>query len=274
MKNVKKFILELYRILRLPEMLILPGNLAFFLFMSLVPIINLIGLIASSFSLSTGVLVEFISSNLPSGVVDILIPFIDGSNLTTANIIFVVIGFYVASNGPDSLITASNILYKLDNDVYIFRRTKALFMTFWLVLLIVFVLVFLGFGNLILSWLLNLNVLGGFISKNYEIITILKYLIAFLFIFFLIKILYTLAPNKNIKSKYMNKGAFFSTISIMLVTAIYSFYVTNIAHYDVMYGSLANLTILVFFLYLISYILVLGIAINYNYNSKILEEKE
>lgn len=51
----------------------------------------------------------------------------------------------------------------------------------------------------------------------------------------------------------------------MFVTSLYSFYVANIAHYDIMYGSLANLAVLIFLIYLISYILVIGIAINHNY---------
>ena len=32
MKRIKRFLIELWNLLRLPEMLILPGNLAFFLF--------------------------------------------------------------------------------------------------------------------------------------------------------------------------------------------------------------------------------------------------
>ena len=245
-------------------MLILPGNLAFFLFLSLIPVITLIGIIASTFSLSTDTLINFVNQNLPGGVIDVLLPFIDGSHVNATNILFILAGFGIASNGPDSLITAANILYKVENNDYITRRIKALFMTFILVLLIIFILVFLAFGNVILDWLSNFEFLKTFILNNYTIITVLKYLIAFIFILFLIKILYTLAPNKKIKSKYVNKGAIFSTIMIMLVTVIYSFYVTNFAHYDIMYGSLASLAILLFLIYLIAYILVLGIAINYD----------
>lgn len=262
MKKVKKFIIELYHILNLPEMLILPGNLAFFLFLSLIPIITLIGLLASWFSLSTGSLIELVTVNLPAGVSDILLPFIDGTNINAGNILFILVCFFLASNGTDSLIKASNLLYKVPNQNYIFRRVKALFMTFWLMLLIVVILLVLAFGNVILAWLLKFEVLGNFIMSNYLIITILKYLITFVFAFIIIKILYTMAPDVKMKSKYTNRGALFSTVVIILVTAIYSFYVSNIVDYNIMYGSLANLAILMFLIYLISYIIVLGIAIN------------
>lgn len=51
-QRVKNILTKLYNIIRKPEMLILPGNLAFFLVLSVFPIIILIGLIASTFSLS------------------------------------------------------------------------------------------------------------------------------------------------------------------------------------------------------------------------------
>lgn len=265
MKRIKKYIVELWNLLRLPEMLILPGNLAFFLLLSLFPIITFIGLIASTFSLPVDSVIAGANQVLPSGVVDILIPFLSNNSFNTGNIIFVIVGFYLASNGPDSIITASNILYQTDHKSYLFRRIKALFMTFWLILLVIIILVFLAFGSFILTKILNFGALGEFIQTHYVIITFWKLLIAFFTIFITIKIIYTMAPDKKFKSKYVNKGALFTTVMIILVTTIYSFYVTHIAHYDVIYGSVANIAILIMLVYIISYIIVLGIAINHNY---------
>ena len=61
-----------------------------------------------------------------------------------------------------------------------------------------------------------------------------------------------MAPDQKIKSKYVNYGALFATLSILLLTGGYSFYVTNIANYDVIYGSLANIAILMLLVYFIS----------------------
>lgn len=263
MKRIKRYLLKMWNLLRQPEMLILPGNLAFFILLSLFPIITIFGLVASSLSLSVDGVINSLNGVLPSGVVDIFIPFINGS-LNTTNIIIIFVGLYLASNGPDSIITASNILYQSENKNYLFRRIKALFMTFWLILLFIIILVFLAFGSFILKKILSFGALGEFISNNYMIITFWKLFLAFFFMFIVIKIIYTMAPDKRFKSKYVNKGALFSTLAIMIVTAIYSFYVTNIAHYDVFYGSVANIAILMLLIYIISYIIVLGIAINSN----------
>lgn len=262
MKKITKFLKDLWKVLRLPEMLILPGNLAFFLILSLVPIITLFSVIASGLSLSTSSIVSFVGNVIPNQIMEILVT---SSDFKISNIILILIGFFLASNGPDSLITASNILYRNNNKNYIYRRIKALFMTFWLLLLFIFALLFLAFGSFILTKLLAFGVLGDFIKNHYIIITIVKYLIGFIMLFMTIKILYTMAPDVKIKSKYVNKGTIFSTIMIILVTSFYSFYVNNIANYNVLYGSLSNIAILMLLVYIISYIIVLGIAINHNY---------
>ncbi len=265
MKKIKKFLIDLWHVLRLPEMLILPGNLAFFLILSLAPLISLFGLVASSLSLSISSITNYVSNFLPKEVIEILLPFIDGSGINITNIVLVIMGFFVASNGPDSIIIASNFLYKTENKNYIYRRVKAIFITFWLLLLFIFVLIVLAFGSFILNKLLSFGILGEFISNNYIIIVLIKTIIAFIMIFITIKVIYTIAPDKKIKSKYVNYGALFATFAIIIVTTFYSIYVNNVAHYDVIYGGLANIAILMLLIYIISYIIVLGIAINHNY---------
>lgn len=265
MKRLKEAIKEIWHVIRQTEMLILPGNLAFYLIMSIIPIVSLLGIVASLFSLSTDSIINFTSEILSPGVADILVPFIDGSSLNFNNIIVTLIGFYVASNGPDSMIIASNFLYKLENSSYLYRRTKALFMTFWLLLLFIFVLVVLAFGNVILNWLSGFEIIGVFIQNSWGLLMVLKFILAFCFIFVLIKILYTIAPDTKVKSKYVNRGTFIATLGIILATYIYSFYATNIADYTRLYGSLSNIIILMFLIYIISYILVLGMAINHNH---------
>ena len=264
MNKIKKYFYQLWNVMRLPEMLILPGNIAFCLILSLIPIISLIGIIVANTSLSTTGILNYFSNILPMEVVNIFSDVLGNHDLNTASIIFFIVGFYAASDGPDSLITASSILYKTDNNSYIFRRVKALFMTFFIILLFIFILIILAFGSFILTKVLNFGVLGRFITNHYTIITVLKFALAFIFIFITIKIIYTMSCSK-VKSKYVNRGTLFATIGIILVTTIYSFYVTNIAHYDVLYGSLSSIAILMFLVYLISYILVLGMAINHQY---------
>ena len=48
----------------------------------------------------------------------------------------------------------------------------------------------------------------------------------------------------------------------LTITSIFSYYINNVARYDLVYGNLANLAILLFWFYIMAYIFVIGICIN------------
>lgn len=201
---------------------------------------------------------------MPSGVEEILLSVFSGVDASKVSLWFIILGFVLASNGAHAIILSSNTLYKVPNKSYLTRRVKALFLTIILMSLFLFILVVLAFGNIILEFILELKVFSSISKMVYNFFIILKWPIAIVIIFYLIKVLYTMSPDRRIPSKYVNKGALFSTVGLILSTAIYSYYANNIANYSYMYGNLANVIVLMILVYVISYILVLGIAINAN----------
>ena len=249
----------------------LPGNLAFFLVLSIFPILTLIGVIASSFSINVDALVNIIDKALPNNVALILADFIQGKGFDKNIGIFMVIGFFLASNGASAIILASNNLYGFPNSDYIKRRIKAMFIIVLMLLLFIFMLGFLAFGNHIVELVLQLikdNNLANLISSLFNI---LKWPFSIFIIFFNVKLIYTIAPDWKILSKHTTKGAIFTTIGWMIAVEIYSYWVSNFSNYDIFYGSLSNIVVLMLLTYIISYILVIGIAINvrsYEYKIK------
>ena len=76
-------------------------------------------------------------------------------------------------------------------------------------------------------------------------------------------------------SKYTTRGALFATISIMIITFIYSHFLLQFNNYNIFYGSLSNIAIMMMWVYFVSYVIVIGIAINVNdYNNKELSNNE
>ncbi len=270
-KHIKNF----YEILMIPEIRILPGSLAYFLVMSIVPIITLVAALCAKISLSTADLTNFFTSILPTGVEEILLSIFAGVDSNEISLWFIILGFILASNGAHAIILASNMLYKTPNSSYLSRRVKALFLTIILMSLFLFILLVLAFGNIILKFILELEIFSSISNSVYHSFVVLKWPIAIIIIFFLIKVLYTMAPDKRIPSKYVNKGTMFATVGLILSTAIYSYYANNIANYSIMYGNLANVIVLMILVYVISYILVIGIAMNANiYHLDIMNKKE
>ena len=87
---------------------------------------------------------------------------------------------------------------------------------------------------------------------------------SWLIIFLFIKTIYTMAPDKKFSSRHVTGGAIFTTISWIAITSLYSFYINNYANYSAFYGSLANIVILMIWVYLLSYAFVIGMAMNYH----------
>lgn len=259
-----KYIKNFYDIILIPEIRVLPGSLAYFLVMSIIPVVTLLAAICAKISISTDDLTNFFGTILPLGVEEILLSIFAGVDSSKISLWFIILGFLLASNGAHAIILAANTLYKIPNKNYLTRRIKALFLTIILMSLFLFILIVLAFGNIIVGFILNLKVFSSLSDVVYQSFVILKWPIAVIIIFCLIKVLYTIAPDKKIPSKYVNKGALFSTVGLILSTAIYSYYANNIANYSYMYGNLANVIVLMILVYVISYILVLGIAINAN----------
>ncbi len=264
MEQVKKWLHSLFQIIQVPEMKILPGHIAFFLVLSIIPIITLIGFIASFFSISIESLVQVATNIVPEEIMNLLMPFITGKGMDMNISVFMVIGFVLASNGPHAIIVACDTLYNEKDKSYLHTRVKAFVLTILLMLLFFFCLVVLAFGNSILNMILQMDVLSHIHTQLYWAFLFIKYPFAFILIYWMIKMLYTMAPSKKIPSKSVTKGALFTTIMWLIVTSIFSFYISHFGSYDIFYGGLSSIIVMMIWVYILSYVLVIGIAINRN----------
>lgn len=269
MKRISHILKKLYEIIKQPMLRILPGQLAYFLILSIFPILILMGVIASMFSLSIDSILDMMQKALPPEVVDLLGQYVQGKGFDSNVGIFMIMGFLIASNGAHSIVLASNTLYEFPHADYIKRRIKSIFIIFLLIFIFIFSLIVLAFGNNIVKLIFDILNMPKVASTVYLIFKYLKWPITMFIIFFSIKIIYTIAPDNKILSKDTTKGALFTTFGWAIATAIYSYYVSHFTNYDIFYGSLSNIVIMMIWIYVISYILVIGIAINVqDYKSK------
>lgn len=263
MDIIKEYLKKLIKLINRDEMKILPGHLAFFLVLSLIPTITLVGVVCNIFGISSIDIINFFSSIIPKGVIEVIEPFIE-SQSKGSMVIYLIIGFMLVSNGAFAIILTSNTLYEIKDSNYLKGRIKALFLTILLMFLFVFILLVLAFGNIIVKFVLSFKIFTNISNVIYHIFVYLKWPIAFLIVYIILKLIYTITPDKNISSKTVTKGSIFTTVGWLIVTAIYSYYANNMAHYDLFYGSLSNIIILMMWIYIVAYIFVIGIAINVN----------
>ncbi len=264
MKTLKKELSKLRKVIKNPAIHVLPGQIAFFLVLSIFPILILIGFLASFFSLSITSIVEAMSSGLPEGASEVLIPLLEGKGFDTNVGISMLTGFIIASNGAHSIILASNTLYGFPNAEGLKRRIKSILITGLLIALFIFTLIVLAFGDIILKAILSSINSASFVNILYHLVLYARWPIAMFIMYFNVKLIYTMAPDWKILSKYTTRGAIFTTIGWVIATAIYAYYANHFSNYDLFYRGLSNIVIMMIWIYALSYILVIGIAINVN----------
>ena len=155
-----------------------------------------------------------------------------------------------------------NEIYKVTPKNYFSRRLKAIVMIFILMGLFLFLLAVPVFGSTISEIILNVTGDTKLILLTENILSILKYPLILIILFINIKLMYVIAPDEEIPSKTTNKGALFTTVLWVIATEIFAFYVGKFASYDLFYGSVSNILVLLLWVYLLSYIFVFGMVIN------------
>ena len=262
MKQAREFFKTVISIVKRPEMRILPGQLAFFLVISLIPLLALVGAIASNFGLSIATLKTMLEGSVPDAVINMLIPNSTAQGLNFNIIVFFVAAFVLASNGAYSMINTSNEIYKIEGVGEIKRRIKAIIMTMILVSLFLFLLLVPAFGDTLLETL-KTSVVDRRLYHSIEVIYHLcKYPLSLVLLYFNIKLLYTLAPDTNIPSNSTIIGALFTTFMWLLSSKIYAFYIKFFSTYDLFYGSVSNILVLLLWVYILAYIFTLGLCFN------------
>jgi len=247
----------IYNIKR-PEMRILPGQLAFFFFITLIPLLTLLASLISKLNLPYSSISDLLNEYFPNGTANLLEVITTDSNFNFNIFVFYFSALVLSSNGTHSIIIASNQIYKIKDSTYIKRRLKALLLMIVVFLLLLFILVVPVLGDMIMNFIEQVS-----IKKTVMFLyKFLKYPLSFGFIYFLIKTIYITAPDKEIKSNNVTYGALFTTISWIVLTQGYSIYVENFTNYTTFYGSIASILILMLWLYFLAYLFVLGMALN------------
>lgn len=262
MNKIKKYIKKIIKILSLKELSILPAYLAYSLVLAIVPIITIIVVILGAFNISIDTVIVLINDLLPNYASDVIVGAISGESFDWSVGVLNLATFVIAANGMFAIVNASNNLYMLDNKSQIKDRFRAFLILLIMILLLIFMIIVPLLGDKIVV------LISGFVkSKNIiELIVMiysaLKWPITLLLIFFAIKVIYMVAPSVRVKSDETTLGAFVTTMGWALFTAIFGYYINFFGRYDIIYGGLASIIILLIWFYVLSFILILGIVIN------------
>ena len=269
---MKDKINNIYRLLIGKELGILPGNLAYSFFLALIPILSLLFYFLTSFNLPMSYLQTFLNDTFPESIVKLIKPVLT-SDVSIESILTIWLSIVVMINGCNAIIIASNTIYNFENANIIKRLIKSMVLSIILIVLVAFMMIVPLFGSSIINLIGHFT---SFIENNREAIdsiyTIIQIPVSLLIMFYIFKLIYYIAPDEKVPSKYLNKGSLVTTIGWLVVTVLYSYYLNNIARFDLVYGNLANIVVLLFWFYILAYIFVIGLYINRNISEKGIEK--
>jgi len=171
------------------------------------------------------------------------------------------LAIYFTSNGFSVMIKAFN------NSKVKFKKRKwwsVKITAFAFVFLIIFGIVLLVFIVLLERKLLNYWAEHSeFIATNLTLIfTLGTALLVAVLLYFALATIYYFGPSDRKGFKFLSAGATSATILIILISKLYSFYIQKFATYNELYGSLGIIMMLLLWIYLISFVLLLGFELN------------
>lgn len=262
MDNIKKYIKNIIRILSLKELRILPAYLAYSFVLASIPLFTLIVIIAGGFSISINTVIGMLNDILPSYISSTITNVISGKNYDLYIGFLNLVTFFLAVKGTYSIITVSNSLYKIEKSSPVRDMFKSTLILIIIICMLLFLIVVPMLGGKILGLLGKYDSIENIISDLVIIYKAIRWPLTFLIIFFSIKLIYVIAPSVKVKGSDTTIGAFVTTIGWILFTLIFGYYIKYFSKYDIIYGGLSSLTILLIWIYALSFILVLGIVIN------------
>ena len=130
--------------------------------------------------------------------------------------------------------------------------------------------ILLVFGKFLGDFIFNLI---GLDSIFIYIWNVLRYIVGIFTIIIIMINLYKYTPNKNLKIKDVIPGSIISTLVWLSISFFYSYYANNFSNYEVIYGSLGGVIILITWLYLSSWSILIGLEVNVQLYFKKIEGK-
>lgn len=268
----KRFIHYLYISIKRPEMEVLPGNLAFFFMMMIIPFLTIIGAVITNIDVGKKTVYDALFANFPDNVASLIVSISGDGSSAIGFWSLLIASLLLASNGTYSMIVTSNSIYGIKNSSYIKNKIKSIILMIALVILFTILLIIPVINSKVLNFIGTLTHTNVATNIYFTLYKALKYPVTFLLVFIFVKLLYKFSPSKGVK-KRTSYGAVFASIIMVIVTWGYSFYMEYFNTYENFFGGISSLLFLMLYLYLISYVFVLGMNLNYA-REKIMNESK
>lgn len=234
---------------------------AFFLFLSLVPLLMALCAILPFTTLTAENLITAVMRVLPNAIDDFVVKVVyDVYSKSTGTItIFAIVAIWSAAKAMLALIRGLNEVNDIEERRnYLLLRLVACFYTIIILIAIILAVFVMVFGNVIVGVALKdfpqLQVIV-------QLIMHFRFIFSWLILTLIFAVIYSFVPAVKLKYKKQLPGAVFSAVVWSIASYIFAVYVESFNGFGT-YGSLTTVVILMFYFYMMMYILLIGAHIN------------
>lgn len=232
---------------------------AYFIIISAIPFVLFLVALFNQLHLSQTELFDEILSLIPENVTEAIAPYLSSTvNNTSIFSISVVTFIWSASSGMVAIIKGFDTIYDVEETRnFIHLRLVAIVYILLMALVLIITAVTLVFGSTLYEFLLARSTpLIAALLLNF------KSLFGFIMLIIFFCLIFNVIPRK--KAKFINNflGAVFSAGGWVLFSFFFSIFVDNFSNFSVVYGSLATLIVMMFWLFFCMYIMFLGAEVS------------
>ena len=175
------------------------------------------------------------------------------------------LGFFMAlifsTNGLASMMSAFDAtIHSIYRRSWISQRLAAIVLLFILTVLLTVAIGLLTGGQAVINYLDTHNILRD--SFTVYLLTFGKWVITLALFFFAYSFLYYMAPAKKTKWRFISAGGTLATILSLITITGFTYYINNFSRYNILYGSIGTLLIILLLMYVMSLILLIGFELN------------
>ncbi len=169
--------------------------------------------------------------------------------------------FYFSTNGIVSIISAFNgTIHAIETRSWINQHLVALLLAVILIILITVSIAMITFSQTLINSLVAKGILR--MDLTYYLIIIGRWIVICALFFFSYAFLFTFAPARRTKFKFISAGGTLTTILTVITTLVFSFYINNFGKYNTLYGSIGTLVVVMMSIYFNALMLLIGFELN------------
>lgn len=270
LKKIYEFVRGIFRKASQDSLPAYAAQAAFFVVLSFFPFVMLLIMITSKITFATTNIISYIIDVVPKQLNSYVLFIADDivySNSNSFTIITIIISLWSSAKVIQTLTYGLNKIYGINKkNNYLVTRLVSTIYTLIFVLICLSIMIIHIFGTAILKHI------AGFILPTQNIGIIIagaKNIFLFVILCILLLLIYYQLPDRKSCITHEISGAFAASLSWMLMTKGFTFYIKHIASASYMYGGLTSIILVFIWLYIGMQIVLYGAMINYYFGDRV-----